>query len=159
MVRRSLRTRSTKKVKVTTPGGRNVTHFRSEKPDRAICGRCGGQLSGVVLCSATESRNTPASSKAPARPYAGVLCSDCLDEMIRYVTRLEVKNTVPDYAEMKVQRDLTIEKFLPAGWHDGALKGGIMKKVKKAKPDRKSAAKPKPAEKPKAKPKAKTKAK
>lgn len=159
MVRRSLRTRSVKKVKVATPGGRNVTHFRSEKPGKGVCGRCGGQLSGVSLGSATEARNMPASSKAPARPFGGVLCSDCLDELVRYVTRMEVKNIVPDYTELNVQRDLTLEKFLPGGWYGGVSKGAILKKVSKKRPVGKPSAKPKTAEKPKAKPKAKSKAK
>jgi large subunit ribosomal protein L34e len=155
MVRRSLRTRSTKKVKVRTPGGRTVTHYRAEKAQRSTCGRCGTHLSGMATGTSTEVSSKSASSKAPARPYAGVLCSDCLDTLIRYVTRQEVKNRSAENADIKIQRDLTLEKFLPRGWWSQVSKGTVLWKVPKEKPSRKAKPAPKASEKPKAKPKAK----
>jgi len=62
-------------------------------------------------------RNLSKSEKKPSRPYAGVLCPACVDRLVRYTTRFEVKNRNPEYAEMELQRDLTIEKYLPKGWY------------------------------------------
>lgn len=125
MVRRYLRTRSKKKVKVRTPGGATVTHFKSKKPAKAACGRCEGRLGGVPNRIQSESRGLRPSERTPNRPYAGVLCERCLDELVRYVNRFEVKYTNPDYRKLELQRDLTIEKFLPAGWHAQASKGNV----------------------------------
>jgi large subunit ribosomal protein L34e len=134
MVRRSFRTRSRKKVKVRTPGGRTVTHFRAEKAKKAVCGRCGVTLSGVATGSATFMGNLPASQKRPARPYGGVLCPGCLDSLVRYVTRTEAVCRAPEYSDMGVQRDLTLEKFLPRGWFASASAGSVLRTAKKSKP-------------------------
>ena len=159
MVAPSKRTRSRKKVKKKTPGARNVTHIRGEKAKKKACGRCGKQLSGVASDSSTKMKNMSKSSKVPARPYAGVLCSNCLDGLLRYVTRMEVKHSNPEYAELDFRRDLTLEKYLPRGWWSEVTAG--KKKVAKAKskPDRKAKAKAKPKTKAKAKAKSKSKAK
>jgi len=162
MVERAKRTRSTKKVKVKTPGARTVTHFRGERSGRPTCGLCMCQLSGVMSGTQSAVRNLPKSSKVPARPYAGQLCTNCLDRLVRYVTRMEVKAAVPEYANLNIQRDLELEKFLPRGWHEQVAKGYIKKASRKtfkkggAKPaEKKAQAKPKKKAPAKAKPKAK----
>jgi large subunit ribosomal protein L34e len=140
MVKRSQRTRSTKKVKVRTPGARVTTHFRGERASKAQCGRCGQNLSGVATGRSTYVGSLPAGSRVPARPYAGILCPNCLDELVRYVTRMEVRYAVPEFSDLGIQRDLTIEKYLPRGWFADVEKGGIMKKTKKTKPGKKAKA-------------------
>jgi large subunit ribosomal protein L34e len=139
MVRRYLRTRSEKKVKVRTPGGRNVTHFKMEKTGKAECGRCGNNLGGMPNRTQSEIRVMKSSERIPSRPYAGVLCNECMDDLVRYVTRLEVKYTHPEYKKLDVQRDLTLEKFLPANWHQEVSAGNIRKEKveKKAAPGKK----------------------
>jgi len=165
MVRRSLRTRSRKKVKVRTPGAMVVTHFRAERAGRAECGRCGKALPGVPTGSSTYIGSLTPSSRTPERPYGGVLCSDCADELVRYLTRMEVKHSVPEYADLKIQRDLTLEKYLPRGWWGLVSKGAILKKAQaekpwlKVKPKAKPKAEAKLKAEAKAKPKAKAKAK
>jgi large subunit ribosomal protein L34e len=125
MVRRHLRTRSEKKVKVKTPGGVTVTHFKSQKPSKASCGRCKGMLGGVPSGKQRRMRALKPSERTPSRPYAGVLCEKCTDELVRYVTRLEVKYSDPAYGGLDLQRDLTIEKYLPTGWHTDVSKGAL----------------------------------
>jgi large subunit ribosomal protein L34e len=159
MVRPANRTRSTKKVKRRTPGGATKTHIRRRKPGKAKCGRCGRQLSGVAAGTPKQIRDMAKSSRTPARPYAGVLCTGCLDDLVRYVTRMQVKHTVQDYGDLRVQRDLTIEKYLPRGWWAAVTEGGILKRTVKSKPKRsRKEAPPKKKGKPKAKSKPKKKA-
>lgn len=143
MVRRHLRTRTRKKVKVRTPGGKTTTHFKRKKPGKATCGRCKKNLGGVPNKIPSENRALKSSQRTPSRPYAGVLCSNCLDNLVRYATRMEVKYSNPDYKNLEVQRDLTLEKYLPRGWH-ARVEGGeiskervLEKKAKKTKPEKK----------------------
>jgi large subunit ribosomal protein L34e len=138
MVEKSKRTRSTKKVKKRTPGARTVTHYGSKKAGKAQCGLCGKAMAQVKTGSATEMKNTPKSSKAPARPYRGTLCSPCLDDLVRYVTRMEAKFSSQDMDAVEIERDLKLEKYLPRGWYGKASEGHIMKPHKKANPVRKT---------------------
>lgn len=117
MVKPMLRSRSKKNVQVKTPGGRTVTHYNKKKPGKKTCGRCGAELGGVPSDVSSVIRNLAKSKKGPTRPYSGVLCSGCVKRLTTYATRFEVKNKYPEYADMELQRDLTIEKFLPAGWY------------------------------------------
>ncbi len=116
MVKPMLRTRARKRVKKRVPGGSTVTHYKEAKSARKKCARCGTQLSGVENEVCCVLRNMSKSEKVPSRPYAGVLCPDCVERLVRYTTRFEVKNKYPEYAEMSLQRDLTIERYLPKDW-------------------------------------------
>lgn len=159
MVSRSLRTRSRKKVRLVTPGGRNVTHFKAEKAGRATCGRCGNSLSGVATGSATKMRNMTGSQKVPQRPYGGVLCPECMDSLVRYSTRMQVKYSAAEFSDLPVERDLTLEKYLPRGFWSDVTSGKMRVKSKKTKPKAKEKSKKesKPAQKPKKKKKPKAK--
>ena len=77
MVRRALRSRSLRKIKVKTPGGNVVTHFRRKKPSKAHCAGCGDVLKGVPRERPTKMQNMPKTAKRPERAYGGVLCSKC----------------------------------------------------------------------------------
>jgi large subunit ribosomal protein L34e len=158
MVSRSLRTRSRKKMKVRTPGGRTVTHFKSERAGRAQCGRCGVQLAGVATGSSTEMTGMASSLKAPDRPFGGALCPKCLESLIRYATRTEVKYSASEYNSLEIQRDLTLEKYLPRGWYEAVTSGNPLRKAVREAPKFKGGApKPKAAKQVKSK-KAKKKA-
>jgi len=159
MVERSKRTRSVKKVKIRTPGGITTTHYRSGRAAKVRCGLCEKALPAVASGTPTQLKGMSASSKVPNRPYAGVLCSDCVDGLIRYVTRMEVKFISPEYANMPIERDLTIEKFLPRNWW-GDVQAGKIKVIKeKTKPKKESKPRKAQEEKPKRKAHTKTKAK
>lgn len=116
MVKPMLRTRSRKRVQKRTPGGRVVTHYKAEKAKAKTCARCGEALSGVANATNSELSKLSKSEKIPTRAYAGVLCQGCVESLYRYSTRLEVKYTNPEYSDIEITRDLTLEKFLPRGW-------------------------------------------
>jgi len=130
MVMRRLRGRAVKKTKVAVPGGRTVTHFKERKTGKNVCGRCGRPLGGTPSDAPVEVGKLAHSEKAPARKYAGILCGNCVESLVRYVTRFEVKFNYPEYRELPLTRDLTIERFLPAGWWDTVQKPRAEKKKK-----------------------------
>jgi len=71
------RSRSLRRVKVTTPGGETKTVYKRRKPSKAACGECGKPLLGTARENPAKMRNMSKSSKRPERPYGGVLCSSC----------------------------------------------------------------------------------
>jgi large subunit ribosomal protein L34e len=77
MVRRSLRSRSLRKIRVKTPGGRVTIQFKRRNPKQSHCGKCGAVLSGVPRLRPFKMQNTAKTKKRPERPYGGVLCSSC----------------------------------------------------------------------------------
>ena len=83
MVRPALRSRSLRRIKVVTPGGRNVTHYERRKPGPARCARCGRPLNGVPRLRPSQLRKLSKTAKRPERPYGGVLCPRCLAELLR----------------------------------------------------------------------------
>jgi len=104
------------KVKRKTPGGKIVVHEKRKKPKKAHCGRCGKPLGGVESKIPSEMRKLAKSEKIPNRSYAGILCTNCLEELLRYKVRFEVKFSNEEFKDLELHRDLTIEKFLPKGW-------------------------------------------
>ena len=83
MVRGRFRSRTFRRVKIKTPGGRNIVHFRRRNPAKAQCGSCGSELKAVPRLLPYEIRNTPKTKRRPERPYGGVLCSKCTRELIK----------------------------------------------------------------------------
>ena len=71
------RTKSLRAVKVKTPGGRVVTHYRKRNPPTAKCGICKKPLQGLPRLRAIVLKRTPKSYKSVARKYGGNLCSHC----------------------------------------------------------------------------------
>jgi len=104
------------KIKVRTPKGKNVFRERKKKPNKAHCGRCKKPLGGVESRIPSEMRKLAKSEKIPTRKYAGVLCANCLEKLLRYKVRFEAKFSNPEFKDLELHRDLTIEKFLPRGW-------------------------------------------
>ena len=82
MVAGKYRARTFRRVKVKTPGGRVVVHFRKRKPAKAQCGVCGAELKGVPRVRALRLKSMTKSQKRPERPYGGVLCSRCMRQKI-----------------------------------------------------------------------------
>ncbi|HLC84336.1 MAG TPA: 50S ribosomal protein L34e [Candidatus Nanoarchaeia archaeon] len=77
MVSPRFRSRTFRRVHVTTPGGNRVIHYRRRKPSKAECGGCHKPLSGVPRETAKVMQNLPKTHKRPQRPFGGVLCSAC----------------------------------------------------------------------------------
>jgi len=85
-MRRSLRTRSRKRKYVRTPGGRSVVHFEDEKRDFHHCARCGAIIHGIPR---EKDYKLSHSERTVERYYGGVLCQNCLDQLIRDRVYLE----------------------------------------------------------------------
>ena len=71
------RTKSYRAVKVKTPGGKVVTHYRKRNPPTAKCGKCKKPLQGLPRLRAIVLKRTPKSYKTVTRKYGGNLCSKC----------------------------------------------------------------------------------
>jgi large subunit ribosomal protein L34e len=132
MVSRHLRSRSIKRRSVRVPGGKSVVHYNKEKPKKHSCGRCGKELHGTPNAIPSEIRSMRKTERVPEKPYAGILCGECLEDLMRYKTKFEVKFQYPEFSEMDFNRDLTIEKFLPGGWWKD-VSAGKKEKPKKEK--------------------------
>ena len=83
MVRPALRSRSFRKMKKNTPGGRVVMHYPKRKNSRAKCGDCGKPLGGVPIKRDADIKNIPKTKKRPDRPFGGNLCPACTKQRIK----------------------------------------------------------------------------
>ncbi|TMI24997.1 50S ribosomal protein L34e [Candidatus Bathyarchaeota archaeon] len=83
MTKPSQRGHRRRHVKVRLPSGKRTLHFQPRAHSRPTCSRCGAQLHGVI----SKRAGLPASSRRPTRPYAGVLCGNCLTSEIRQLVR------------------------------------------------------------------------
>lgn len=77
------KSRTYRRVKRTTPGGNNVTHYERRTPNQAKCGSCGGLLHGIPRGTSAEMRKLAKTEKRPERPYGGVLCSKCMRTLLK----------------------------------------------------------------------------
>ncbi|RLE97670.1 MAG: 50S ribosomal protein L34e [Thermoprotei archaeon] len=75
MPRPALRSRTTKRKLVRTPGGRLVIHIIDKKHDYPKCAICKRPLHGFPRMTAREERR---GHRPPTRAYGGYLCSECL---------------------------------------------------------------------------------
>ncbi len=87
MVSGKHKSKTYRKVRVKTPGGRVTIHYRKRKPGKAKCGNCGKPLAGTIRERPYKIQNTPKTKKRPERPYGGVLCSKCTRELIKSKAR------------------------------------------------------------------------
>lgn len=81
------KSRTLRRVKKVTPGGRVSRRFVQRKPTIIHCGRCGAPLSGVARMRAGQAHGLAKTKKRPQRPFGGVLCSRCLRDMIKAEAR------------------------------------------------------------------------
>ena len=88
MPRPALRSRSLRRVKVRTPGGRVVIHYERRKPKPARCGLCGAILGGVPRERPSRMRKLAHTERRPERPYGGVICPRCLRRGLINAVRL-----------------------------------------------------------------------
>jgi large subunit ribosomal protein L34e len=77
------KSRTFRRVKRKTPGGKVVLHHVLRKPKKAHCGSCGDVLKGVARERPIKMQNMPKTMKRPERPFGGVLCSKCLRQQIK----------------------------------------------------------------------------
>ena len=84
MPRPALRSRSLRRVYVRTPGGNTVIHYERKKNGKAHCAICGAELNGVKTNDLHKFSKT---EKRPERKYGGVVCSRCLERLIKASVR------------------------------------------------------------------------
>ena len=77
MPKRSLRSRSLRKLKVKTPGGRSVIHYGERKNSAAKCAVCKKPLHGTPRARDSGIAKLSRTEKRPERPFGGNLCSSC----------------------------------------------------------------------------------
>lgn len=84
------RTRSWRRVKRVTPGGRLVVHYEKRKPGKAKCAICGTELHGVPALRPSKLGKLAKTEKRPERPYGGVICPKCLMRGLKVAVRASV---------------------------------------------------------------------
>ena len=82
MVEGKKRSRTFRRVYVTTPGGRTIIHYRKPRTGQAHCAGCGKVLPAVARGNASALRKLAITERRPERPYGGVLCSGCMRQKI-----------------------------------------------------------------------------
>ncbi|MBN1157254.1 50S ribosomal protein L34e [Candidatus Woesearchaeota archaeon] len=87
MVAGRYKSRTLRRKKVKTPGGRLTTHYLKRKPKKAHCAECGVVLSGVPRERPYIMRNLGKTKKRPERPFGGMLCSKCSRDLIKKQAR------------------------------------------------------------------------
>ena len=84
MPRPSLRSRTTKRKLVRTPGGRLSLHVIPKKHDVPKCAVCKKPLRGFPKTTAREERR---GHRPPGRPFGGYMCHECLSKMLKEAVR------------------------------------------------------------------------
>lgn len=77
------KSRTFRRIKITTPGGKHKIHYRKRKPSIAKCGVCKTPLKGLPRERSRAMKNTAKSRKTVERPYGGNLCSSCMRSIIK----------------------------------------------------------------------------
>jgi len=82
-----LRTRSKKRLKVTSPSGGGRIHYKLEITPTPSCSICGQPLAGLPHLSTVETRKLNRSKRRIWRPYGGQLCHNCLKKTLKQRVR------------------------------------------------------------------------
>ncbi|MGQ4833164.1 MAG: 50S ribosomal protein L34e [Candidatus Asgardarchaeia archaeon] len=81
------RSRSYRRVKIHTPGGKTRTHYVRRKNRVPSCAVCGKPLGGFGKYSTAEYSSLSHSKKTVNRPYGGNICPSCLQRIIKASVR------------------------------------------------------------------------
>lgn len=82
-MKRSQRSRSFRKTRQNTPGGREKTKFVKKGVSKTVCAACRKPLPGTARGRKNGIRKVSSSRKTPNRVYGGNLCHDCVREMAK----------------------------------------------------------------------------
>ncbi len=63
--------------------------YKKKKPSKARCAMCGGGLHGVPRRSISDMRKLAKTQKRPERMFGGVLCANCVRDLVKEKIRLE----------------------------------------------------------------------
>jgi large subunit ribosomal protein L34e len=78
------KSRSLKRARVRTPGGRTVTRYKRKKTAPHKCALCKNELHGTPSNNPIALGKLKKSQKRPSRPFGGQLCSKCTRDVIAY---------------------------------------------------------------------------
>lgn len=84
-MQRRLRSRSVKKTRLVTPGGRTVLRFKTERANYAHCGNCGAKLNRAKL-NTRDSRKLTKVQRRAERPLPE-LCPSCMRSQMKSMVR------------------------------------------------------------------------
>lgn len=87
MPRGMFKSRTFRRISKKLPGGTTKLVYAKRKPSVAHCGRCGAQLQGIPRGTPGEIAKLAKTERRPERPFGGVLCANCLKDVVRYETR------------------------------------------------------------------------
>ena len=106
MVSPRLRITSVRKRTVKTPGGRISDIYKPKKTGKAICAICKTKLHGVPNLSRSGMRKLAKTEKRPERMFGGVLCGNCIRDLVKEKIRMESGDL------LREEVDITHLKFL-----------------------------------------------
>ncbi len=89
MPRGMFKSRTFRRIFKKVPGGATVLRYFRRKPSVAHCGRCGAELQGIPRANPKDMAKLSKTERRPERPFGGVLCSNCLRDIIKYEAREE----------------------------------------------------------------------
>ncbi|BCS91008.1 MAG: 50S ribosomal protein L34e [Candidatus Micrarchaeota archaeon] len=96
MVKPFQRSNSLARRDVVSPKGRHLIHFVRRHNKLPHCGVCGKELNGVgYKTSGGKTR------MRPERIFGGVLCHECVSEVLKYTSRVEQKEMKIDDIPIK----------------------------------------------------------
>lgn len=73
----SRKSRTYRRVFRRVPSGESRLFYKKRKPSKAVC-VCGKNLQGVARATPCKMQNMPKTAKRPERPFGGVLCGQCM---------------------------------------------------------------------------------
>ena len=79
------RFRTAKARKKKSPKGKEVRKYKNDKESARICAICSTKLHGVPR----DKKKLAKTEKRPERVFAGVLCANCVQSIIKDKVRLE----------------------------------------------------------------------
>ena len=83
MVKRSLRSRSLRKLRVRVPGGKTVERYKGRKNAFTKCAVCKRPLSGMPKVTDALTAKLSISERRPDRKFGGNMCPSCSRKEIR----------------------------------------------------------------------------
>jgi len=86
MPRGMYKSRTFRRIRVRTPGGKNVLHYERRKPAKAKCAVCRAELKGISCNIPSKIKKMSKSQKTVARPYSN-MCSACMRNLIKKEAR------------------------------------------------------------------------
>ncbi len=101
MVKPSHRTRSLRRKKVKTPGGKTTERRERRKSTHANCALCKKKLQGIKT-----DKKLPKTKKKPGRKFSGELCSSCAEEIVKLQARIDNGSLKKEEVEIRYRKYL-----------------------------------------------------